>query len=261
MEQSILKNVIRNGNFTSSKIYKLTTNGKAKGSVGASFKDYVQEKNMERFLGRSLEREVDARAFSWGKLVERRVFDLLPLEYRLSSNDTIEHRKIKCWVGSPDATREGALFRIVADVKGPITLKSFCRLVEPVVNLGFEGMDAINHVRENHDDGEKYFWQLISNACVVEAEACELIVYVPYLSELPAMRELAREMNDPAYNWIIKATDDELPYLLDNGHYKNLNFVSFPVTDFDRNFLTERVELGETMLVKRPECYTKLLLE
>lgn len=255
MEQSILKNVIRNGNFTSSKIHKLASNGKAKGAVGAPFNDYIKEKNMERLLGRSIETETDAYAFTWGKLIERRVFDILPIEYCLCSNETIEHRRIKCWVGSPDARKDN----LVGDVKGPITLKSFCQLVAPIY-LGLEGMDGINHVRDNHNDGEKYFWQLVSNGCICEAELGELIVYAPYLSELPALRELAREMNDPAYNWIIKATDDELPYLIDGGFYKNLNVVAFPLTDFDKNFLTERVELAEQSLVKRPEVYTKLLL-
>lgn len=252
----ILTNVARIGNFTSSKIVALTSNGKAKDSFGAPFYTYVAETNMERELNRSLGNEQDAQALRWGKLCEKRVFDLLPLSYRLCSDETIEHRHIKCWAGSPDCM-EGE--DVVGDVKCPLTLKSFCNLVRPLI-LGLEGMDAINWIRENHKDGDKYYWQLISNACITGAKKCRLIVYVPYRSELEKIRELAREQPGNKLYSIINSEDAELPYLCDDGFYKNLNIIEFPVTEFDRNFLTERVKAAEAMLIKRPDCYTKMLM-
>lgn len=250
---SIVKNVARIGNFTSSKIVALISNGTAKGTFGKPFYTYIKETNMERLLNRSLSNDSNAQALKWGKLCEKRVFDILPLEYRLCSDETIEHKKIKCWAGSPDCT---ILIEIVGDVKCPLTLKSFCLLVEPL-RLGLVGMDAINWIRENHPDGEKYYWQLISNACIIGAKTCQLIVYVPYLSELEAIRQLARDQPGNKLYSIINSEDTELPYLLDGGVYKNLNIIEFPVTEFDKNLLTNRVLEGEKLLVKRPECYTK----
>lgn len=252
---SILNNVERIGNFTSSKIVSLTKNGKAKDTFGAPFYTYVEETNFERELNRALGNEMNAPALKWGKLLEKRVFELLPIEYRLCSDETIEHRKIKCWAGSPDCTLGED---IVGDVKCPLTLKSFCTLVRPLI-LGLEGMDAINWIRENHSDGEKYFWQLVSNACITGAKKCQLIVYVPYRSELEAIRLLAREQPGNKLYSIINSDDGELPYLQDGGYYKNLNIIEFPVTEFDKNFLTQRVEAAETMLIKRPDCYTTLI--
>lgn len=252
---SILTNTARIGNFTSSKIVALTTNGRAKGTFGVPFYTYVAETNMERNLNRALGNESNAQALKWGKLLEKRVFDILPISYRLCSDDTIEHRHIKCWAGSPDCTIGE---EVVGDVKCPLTLKSFCNLVQPLI-LGLEGMDAINWIRENHSDGEKYYWQLISNACITGAKTCQLIVYVPYLSELEKIRELAREQPGNKLYSIINSEDSELPYLFDDGYYKNLNIIEFPVTEFDKNFLTNRVKEGESMLIKRPECYTKII--
>lgn len=252
---SILQNVSRIGNFTSSKIVAITTNGKAKGSFGKPFYTYVEETNFERELNRALSNEMNAQALKWGKLCEKKVFELLPIEYRLCSDETIEHRHIKCWAGSPDCTLQE---EIVGDVKCPLTLKSFCTLVRPLI-LGLEGMDAINWIRENHSDGEKYYWQLISNACITGAKKCQLIVYMPYKSELEAIRVLARDQESNNLYSIINAMDAELPYLQDGGYYKNLNIIEFPVTEFDRNFLTDRVLEGEKLLIKRPECYTSLI--
>lgn len=255
---SITKNVARVGNFTSSEIIHLTTNGKAKGTFGKPFHTYIEECNWERLLNRSIDREQNAQALSWGHLCERRVFDILPIEYRLHSNESIEHPTIKCWAGSPDVTKEMSAVLLVGDVKAPITLKSFCRLVEPL-RLGLNGMDAINHIRENHSDGEKYYWQLISNAIITGSDICQLIVYCPYLSELPKIRELAREQPGYKYNWIINGSDEELPHIVDGGIYQNLNFIEFPVTLYDREILTDRVLAAEKLLIQRPDVYTKLL--
>jgi hypothetical protein len=139
---------------------------------------YIQECNWERRLGRSIEKESNARPLTWGKAMETRVFDLLGMSYQLVSEETLAHPEIPYWVGSPDANKfdEG---RTVIDIKCPITLKSFCQLVEPLYMKGpdgkilmmkeengqwvLDGWQAINHIRNTHTDGEKYYWQLVSN--------------------------------------------------------------------------------------------------
>jgi hypothetical protein len=278
-----MNNAIRNGNFNSSEIVALTSMStrdmtqeelvaRPKKGVGSrtttvedrkSFGDaaitFIEECNVERRLGRSITDECNARALSWGKLVERRVFDILPTDYDLRSLETLIHPTIEGWVGSPDGFHYW-MYKAVCDFKCPLTLKSFCRLVD-LWNMG--GMDAIRfglveqrgaHTihHKKHPDGEKFYWQLVSNAAITGCDHAELIVYAPYKSELEIIRELARNIdvaNPFKFKWISDASDDELPFLIDGGHYKNVNVMRFEVPFLDKQFLTERVLLAKELLV------------
>lgn len=234
--KTINQSISRVGNPTSSEIVALTTSDKTGKEFGKPALTYIEECNMERRLGRSISDEVTARATSWGNLVEKRVFDLLGLEYKLCSDETIGHPTIPFWFGSPDAEKEKTEGKTVADIKCPLTLKSFCQLVD---------CKNIEEVRENHKDGEKFYWQLISNAILTNSKFAELIVYCPYKSELNAIRELAQNIDDPRqyrFFWVANASDEELPFLIEGGHYKNLNIIRFEVPEKDKIFLTERVE-------------------
>jgi hypothetical protein len=51
--------------------------------------------------------------------------------------------------------------------------------------------------------------------------------------------------------WINNSTDSELPYLLDGGKYKNLNFFEFDVTEEDKKELTDKVLECSKLLVER----------
>lgn len=239
---------IRNGNFTSSEIYRLMSNGKGKGSFGVPFYSYIEECRMERRLCRSLDAEVDARPTSWGTLVEKRVFDLLNTDYRLCSKTTIQHPEIEYWTGTPDVEKTDT----VGDIKSPITLKSFCQLVDPYIKDGevIHKSMTIEAVRENHKDGEKFYWQLVSNAVLLNKPWAELIVHVPYLRELEDIRILASSAGELGEytRWIYHATDEQLPYLVEGGQYKNLNVIRFPVPDCDKEALKERViEAGKIL--------------
>lgn len=234
----MIENKIRNGNITSSEIIALTTNGKAKGT-------YVLECNFERRLNRSITTEVSAKPLTWGKLLESIVFRELGLEYTLSSNETLQHPEIDCWVGSPDGRKfdEGGT---VTDIKSPYTLKSFCLMVQPLYD-GLTGMDAMNAVRETHSDGEKYYWQLVSNACITGSKYAELIVFMPYESQLQEVKVAAD--GEPNAMFIQWASELELPYIPDNGYYKNLNIIRFEVPQEDKDFLTERVLAAKELLI------------
>ncbi len=228
----MIKNPLRCGNFTSSEIVRL---------IGAkTAATYIEEKNMERRLGRSISEEISAKPLSWGEIVEKQVFDIIGTEYRLCSTETIRHPEIEYWCGSPDAQKfdEG---NTIVDVKSPHTLKSFCQLVD---------CKTIEEIRSTHQYGEKYFWQLVSNAILTGSKYAELIVYMPYLSELEAIRELCRNYdgNQNRFAWINFSTDDELPYLIEGGYYKNLNVIRFHVSDFDKELLTERVKAAGVLL-------------
>ncbi len=249
----MINNKPRIGNFTSSEIVALTKKAKDGKSFGVPALTYIEETNMERLLGRSLTTEADARALSWGKLLEPRVFDLLGIEYSLSSTETIVHPTIPFWAGSPDGNKP----RTTADFKAPLTLKSFCQLVQPLYD-GLTGMDAMYRVREDHKDGEKFYWQIVSNAIMRGDGFGELIPYMPYHSELDIIRTMARQHEQAGkYKWVDWASDDELPYLIDGGYYKNLNIIRFEIPESDKKFLTDCVERAGKMLIN--ESYSTLM--
>ena len=245
----------RNGNFTSSAIHALMTFGKATGSFGKPALTYIAERNMERRLGRSLTEDITARALSWGKLNEKTVFDMLGTEYRLCSDITLDHPDIDVWKGSPDAEKYDP-GKTVADVKCPITLKSFCQLVDPLYD-GHTGMEAMDLIRETHPDGDKFYYQLVSNGCITGARYGELIVYCPYQSELTDIRHRAAHWDGEKqhrFQWVDYSSDDELPHLINGGFYKNLNIIRFEIPKRDKIMLTERVLEAATRL-KQPERF------
>lgn len=241
----MIQNKSRVGNFTSSEIGALMKLAKDGKSFGAPALTFIEECNMERRLGRSLTSEVDSRPTSWGNFVEARVFDLLGTEYQFSGKETVVHPEIHFWAGSPDGQKndEG---KTVFDIKCPLSLKSFCQFVDAT---------DIEEIRANHKDGDKYFWQLVSNAVLIGAQWAELIVYVPYKRELAEIREETGmyhgDQNKIA--WINWANDDDLPYLIEGGHYKNLNIIRFPVLDIYKEQLKERVLAAGQKLIEPVE--------
>ncbi len=235
----MVNNTARVGNFTSSKIGALMSTGKQEHGFGVPAITYIKERNFERKLGRAISAESNARPLSWGKLLEKRVFDLLGLEYILCSHETIMHPIIPFWSGSPDTKKEKGT---VCDVKCPETLKSFCILSE---------CQTIEDVRKNHDKGEEYYWQLVSNAVLTNSDKAELIVYMPYQKELNEVRELCYSIPpDQAYKyyWIVNGNDEELPYLPDECYYKNMHVIRFDVPQADKDLLEKRVLLAGQLL-------------
>lgn len=230
---------LRNGNFTSSEIYRLMKKG--------TVQTYIDECNRERRLGRSISIESDARPLTWGKCTEMRAFRSIGLEYTFHANTSIVHPDYNFWVGTPDATTSDKL----AEIKCPITLTSFCNLVDPVIEIGHGEpiivMEGIEAVRKNHKDGDKYYWQCVSNAILTKKEKAQLIVYVPYLDELDEIKTLAD--GDPRFYWIWASENEKLPYLLRGGHYKNVNVIEFDIPKSDVDALTERVyECGKQLI-------------
>lgn len=246
-----MNNDIRAGRFTSSEVYRLMSNGKNKGSFGVPALTYIQEKNMERRLGRPLDTQTNSREISWGSLLEGYVFDKLGLEYRLCSKETIVHPKIDFWCGSPDAEKDDT----IADVKCPFTLKAFCELVDPMSHR--EGpLAAVNVIREEHKSGDKYYFQILSNAILKGKTHGELIVFMPFKSELEAIREYARNYNGDdqyRYRWIDTAMDDELPFLPDGCKYNSLNILRWELDNADKKALIIRVvEAGKELIQLEP---------
>jgi hypothetical protein len=219
--------------------------------MGAPALSYIQEKRFEMQLGRSINNDNDARATAWGNLLESRAFDLLGMEYTLASQETIGHPNIQHWTGSPDGWKEKKGHKCVIDIKCPATLNSFCQMVQPLYD-GLTGTMLINELRQSHKDMEKYYWQLVSNAILTDSDKAELIVYVPFKSELETIRELANNWDGDRIHrffWIANSQDDELPYILDGGYYKNINVIAFDVLQADKDALAQRVKECVQLLI------------
>lgn len=257
----MISNIHRAGNYTSSEIVALTTRSKDGKTFGAPGLTYILETNIERKLGRSISDEVNARPMTWGSLLEKRVFDILPLDYILSSTETDVHPTIPYWAGSKDGIKhdEG---KTVIDIKAPFTLKSFCQLVDPLYD-GMTGMDAINAVRNGyvdkagmdhpkHKDGEKFYWQLVSNSVINNTQFAELIIYMPFKSEIDDVRLMAQNVATEdlgKHYFIAMASEDELPYLPDGGYYQNLNIIRFEVPLEDKLKLAKCVQEAGKLLI------------
>lgn len=282
-------NPVRNGRFTSSEIVALTGMGrrlmtdeeivgykKANPKSTAKYTEdgfseagltYIQECNWERRTGQPIEREANAKATSWGKIAEDMAFMQLgqSLEYRMCSQETLQHPKYDYWVGSPDCEKftAGNMFAdTIVDIKCPYTLRSFCKLadcVEMVLQDGIWVVDdskerqlkSVTNLRNNHKEGEKYYWQIVSNACITGATRGELIAFMPYKEDLQEMRDMASNRDGAdqwAYKYIADGMDDELPHLLNGYHYKNMYKICFEIPQADKDYLESRVVAASKLL-------------
>lgn len=237
----MVNNVKRIGNFTSSEIYKLMSSGRGNEMFGKGALTYIREKKIERKLGRSFNDAGSAKPLIWGKFMESMAFDLLSLEYNLTSQDTIIHPEYNFWSGSPDGTTKDKVF----DIKCPFTVKSFASFAE---------CKDIDDVRNVTDSGENYYWQLVSNAILTGKSKAELIYYCPFKRELSVIREAINNyIGDIPLNklaWINFADDDELPYIPDDSVYNNLYRIQFEIPEDDIVNLTRRVEAAGELLLK-----------
>ena len=270
----------RNGNITSSEIVALLsmgtremtedelkaykeTNPKGRKTTiecwpGKAAITYINQCNMERRLGRSLDSELDAKPTNWGKFVEPLLFQLLDEDYTYNSNDTLVHPDFDFWLGTPDGFKITEK-KTMVDAKCPFTLESFCNLISPLYE-GFEGMDAMKALIDGytdknglfhspHKDIEKYYWQLVSNACIDDCSHAELIIYCPYESELSVIQSIAAQSGDPSAYFIANGSKKSLPYIKDDGFYKNINIISFEIPQSDKNLLTETVKKASQYLI------------
>lgn len=219
---------------------------------------YLNQCNMERRLGRSLDNELDAKPTNWGKFLEPLLFSLLDGDYTYNAMDTLTHPEHEYWKGTPDGFKITEN-KTVVDTKCPFTLESFCKLISPLYN-DLEGMDAMNALRNGytdktglfqaaHSDAEKYYWQIVSNACIDDCTHGELIVYVPYESELSVIQAQAIQSGNPSAYFIANGSAKSLPSIPDDGFYQNINIISFEIPQSDKDLLTETVIKASKYLI------------
>jgi hypothetical protein len=230
---------LRIGNFTSSNIHKLLTKDRSGKGLGQPALNYIRQKVRERRMGTTIDSDVNTRSVNWGKLVERYAHLIINdnMDYTYQSNVTIQHPAIDCWVGTPDVLKLGD--GTVGDIKCPYTRNAFCDLYDC-------------------KDGEtlkifspEYYWQLVSNVILTKSHYAELIVFMPYQSQLDDIRALAHAQTEDEfkYKWIAYANDEELPYLPDNSpYYNNLHIIRWEVPEQDKDELTEAVLKAKTLL-------------
>jgi hypothetical protein len=237
----MIHNTHRIGNFTSSNIYKLLARDRSGKGFGKPALTYIEECNIERITGRSITTESDARPLQWGKMCETFVFQELPTSYTLCSDETIVHPTFSFWAGSPDGTTEDA----VMDIKCPLTIKSWFSLTQGENIYGMvDGFTVQGREFSGNAYGDKYYWQLVSNAILTGKKFAELIVFMPYQEQLEAIRS---EADFQGINWIKYSTDDELPYV--GKQHKNITTIRFEVPQKDIDTLTEAVTEAGKMLI------------
>lgn len=239
----MIENKDRIGNFTSSNIYKLCTVNKD-GSPGSAYYTYIEEKIYERKLKRSLELGAYSQSMAWGKFLEKRVNDNLPMEYQMLSKATKVHPKIPYWAGSRD---------FFIPKKKIAELKCF----EPKAFSKYVSALMTNDTEYIKESNPKEYWQMVSNACIDSVPKMEAIVYMPYESEMDEIRELA---DNPEYlsdigmlpwevRFITEKPNSKLAVLPNDSSFKNLNIFEFDVPEEDVIFLTKKVkEAGKILL-------------
>jgi hypothetical protein len=233
---SITENLMRIGRFTSSGVWQLMTNGRTAGTTGKPFETYVKQKAREKKLFRSITNDASSKPTSWGKYLEKRAFSKLDIEYSLTSDVTTEHPKIPNFAGSTDGLKFD-VERTVFDIKCPFTLTAFCDMVECTTDEMLL------------KEFPEYFYQLIANSMIHNTKWCELIVYVPYLSELSDIRiGVKYEGNSKEIQWIEYAENYELPYIHPHSNYKDLNFLRFEAKQEYKDALTERLLLANELI-------------
>ena len=236
-------NPIRIGRFTSSEIYNLMANGRAKDSVGAPFFNYVKKKRQERKMGCSFGSNDSGKATKWGSFVEWWLMykrpDIIGLEYTLTPSTTTAHKDYSdYWAGSRDGYNN--LTQAVIDLKCPWTRESFA---------DFADCQTVDEVRENHRDGEKYYWQLVSNACIAGVDNAELVIFLPNEEQVALIQHSAIHSDHGLDAFFIgNANEGDLPYNPKQSQYQSLIKFCFTIPQSDKDALTERVKKAIELL-------------
>lgn len=243
---SIVLNQERVGRFTSSEIWKLMTVSKDGKSFGKPALTYIHNKRQELKLGRCLSIAKGNRSTAWGQFAEKRVHDLLGMAYETVGEITIIHPHCSDWAGSPD--QKNIRESVCGDTKC-YEPENFCNYVDMLTEAQNGGGTELWKKEYPAE-----YWQLVSNSIILGMENMEAIVYMPYLSELKEIKEMAYNYDGPdqfKFRFIYESDEHELPYIPDGSQYINLNKFRFEVPEDDKIALA--VAVGRAIKVRNGE--------
>ena len=231
----MIENRDRIGNFTSSNIYKLCASLKS-GEASAAYYTYIKEKMFERKMKRSMEMGAYGQSMAWGKFLEKRVNDNLPLNYQMLHKSTKVHPKFHYVAGSVDFLVPNVK---IAELKC-FEPKNFASYVSCLMTGDLE------LIKKEHP---KEYWQMVNNSQIHKTPKMEAIVYMPYESEMAEIREFAE---DPEYlsaigmmpwevRFITEKPNSQLAVLPNDSEFKNLNIFEFDVPINDVIFLNKNI--------------------
>lgn len=229
------------GRFTSSNVHKLIKLDK-KGDFQATGITYMQEKSIERKMKSCLDGGAHTQALAWGNFMELVVYSILGVEYQISSKDTSLHPiHGNYWSGSKDlftVDNKTGKMQSIAEIKC-YQKKNFALYTDCILKKDIELFK---------EEFPKEYWQIVSNCCIEGVDIGEAITYMPYMSEYEVIKEMAEDY-DGADAWKYKFIRDlpieDLPFLPDNGYYKNINKFAFIVPDEDKKLLESRIIQAE----------------
>lgn len=226
---------------------------------------YIQQCNWERRSGIPLDKDESAKPLTWGRLMEAFLNELLDTEYHICGDESKTHPKFDYWTGSKDGMRKKVgLEDAVIEVKSPYSRQSFFKLADCVLEYedvngiwyAKDGLAVMSRIRDNHPDGEKWYWQIISNAAINNVLHGELVFFMPFSDQIDSIKEFAA--NDSTIDqthlfWVDRALPSEIPHIKRGYFYNNIYVVRFALPQEDIELLTSRVELAGTKLEKRVE--------
>lgn len=238
----------RIGRFTSSNIWKLTTKDRTGKEFGAPALTYIEEKRAERSLGRSIDLGAVTNTLTWGKVMEYYCNKFhLDISYTLCSKITDVHPRYKFWSGSKDATKSDTAVEIKC-----FEPKKFYELSMALLKLEAKKI-TLNEFKK---DFKEVYWQVVSNAIILNKPFCEIIVYTPTESQLMQIREEIESTNvleklgiEPWQGrFIIEKEIYYLPFIPEGIEYPNFVKYRFQPTAEDIIFLTKCVVDAEKLL-------------
>lgn len=244
----MINTAARIGRFTSSNIWKLTTKDRSGKGFGAPALTYIEEKRAERSLGRSVDLGADGKSLVWGKVAEYYCHKFhLGLEYSLISKETSTHIRHKFWSGSADAEKvQTAVEMKCFEPKGYYFLSmALLKLKEKLITLD-----------DFKKDFKEVYWQVVSNAIILNKPKAEIIVYTPTEKQLMQIRQEVEETSileslgiEPwAGRYIFEKEIYNLPYIPTGIEYPNFVSYEFQVPADDIIFLTKCVLDAEKLL-------------
>lgn len=229
-----MNNENRKGRATSSQFYRIVE-GVTKPTK--PFYSYVNEVVAERLLDRSHTVEAKTSPMSWGSLMEIIVTEHIVEEHTASHKDTLLHPIFgEYWSGTPDIIFKDR----IGEIKCPQP-KAFAQ-----ISIAMFKKD-VSYIKKNY---KEYYWQCVSNAMIAEKEKAELIIFMPYKTELKRIIELCRDTDyledndlDPKDYYFLQDGIEKLAYLPDTSKLSNFNSLTFDIPEEDKQLAKSRISL------------------